>query len=142
MVWVDRQGREQSLRVEPRRYMSVALSPEGERVVTNVSDPTGSGDVWIHNVTRGTFTRLTFDPAADFFPVWTPDGERVLFRSDRDGVGLFWKAADGTGSAERLTDVAFFPFSVSPDGRRLVGTIQQAETTWDVAEVSLEEIRH
>jgi len=139
LVWVDRQGREDPLRVEPRLYRSVALSPEGDRVVSSVSDPTGSQrDVWVHHLTRGTFTRLTFDPAVDFFPVWTPDGERVLFRSDRDGDGLFWKAADGTGSVERVTDVAFFPFSVSPDGRRLVGTIQQAETTWDVGEVSLE----
>ena len=138
LVWVDRQGREEPLRVEPRSYMSVALSPEGERVVSHVRDATGSDDVWIHNMRRGTFTRLTFDPVSDYFPVWTPDGERVLFRSNRDGSGLFWKAADGTGSVERLADVAFFPFSVSPDGLRLVGTIRQAETTWDVAEVSLD----
>ena len=60
-------------------------------------------------VTRGTYTRLTFDPGSDMYAVWTPDGERVLFQSDRGGVGLFWKAADGTGSAERLTDDEFFP---------------------------------
>ena len=51
---------------------------------------------------------------------------------------MFWKAADGTGSSERLTDVAFFPFSVSPDGSRLVGAIEQAETDFDVVEVSLD----
>ena len=138
LVWVDRLGREEPLRVESQPYANVALSPAGDRIVSSVIDATSSADVWIHNVMRGTFTRLTFDPGGDILPVWTPDGQRVLFQSNRDGVGLFWKAADGTGSADRLTDVAFFPFSVSPDGRRLVGTIQQAETTWDIAEVSLE----
>jgi Tol biopolymer transport system component len=49
-------------------------------------------------------TRLTFDPAEDTWPLWTPDGQHVVFGSTRDGArGLFRKAADGTGTVERLT---------------------------------------
>jgi Tol biopolymer transport system component len=55
------------------------------------------------------------------FPIWTSDGERILFQSDREGdAGIFWQRADGTGTAERLTtaerDTAHVPESWSPKG--------------------------
>ena len=62
LLWVDRQGYEEPLPVEPRPFGSVAISPEGDRVASMVSDTTGSADIWIHNLRQGTFTRLTFHP--------------------------------------------------------------------------------
>ena len=68
-------------------------------------------------------TQLTFDPTPDFFPVWTPDGQ-VVFSSRREGARaqLFAKAADGTGTAERLTDSPddLIATDVSPDGDHVV----------------------
>ena len=58
-------------------------------------------------------------------PVWTPDGRRLIFSSERAGVrNLFWQAADGTGAVERLTESpnTQYPTAVSPDGRRLIFT--------------------
>ena len=66
---------------------------------------------------------LTFDPASDFYPVWTPDGRHVVFSSRRAGpANLYWRAADGTGGAERLTEASNnqYPHSFAPDGTRLV----------------------
>lgn len=61
-------------------------------------------DVWIWDLARRNFTRLTLDPAIDRVPVWSPDGRRIIFSSDRAGVGkLFSQAADGTGAPEPLT---------------------------------------
>ena len=61
-------------------------------------------DVVIYDVARDTPTRLTFDSGRDDFPAWTPDGQRVVFASNRgEGFDLYWKAADGTGEVERLT---------------------------------------
>ena len=74
---------------------------------------------------RGTTTRLTFDPANDVTPLWSPDGERVVFASNRTGPGnydLYWRRADGTGPEERLTTGSQneFPESWGNGGRDLV----------------------
>jgi len=47
--------------------------------------------------------RLTFD-GRNRFPIWSSDGQRVAFQSDRErDLAIFWQPADGTGTAERLT---------------------------------------
>ena len=65
---------------------------------------------------------LTSAAEADRFGIWTPDGQRVVFTSLRDGFGLYWRAANGTGAVERLTESPNFQFpqTISPDGTRLV----------------------
>ena len=67
----------------------------------------------------GPLTRLTFNEADDRFPLWTPDSQRVVFTSGRDGGGLFWKAADGTGDVEQLLESTNTPrpWAWSTDGR-------------------------
>jgi serine/threonine-protein kinase len=80
-------------------------------------------DIWTWDFARPTLTRLTFDPAADGFPVWTPDGRRLLFASERAGpMNLYWQVANGTGAAERLTESNYRqePTSISSDGTRVV----------------------
>jgi serine/threonine-protein kinase len=80
-------------------------------------------DIWIWSLARRTLTRLTFDPGLDRYPVWTPDGRRIAFSSQRGGApNLFWQAADGTGAAERLTESpnTQLPHSIAADGTWLV----------------------
>ena len=123
LVWVDREGNEEPVPAPLRAYSSVRLSPDGQQVVSQVSDPDNQ-DVFIWNLARETLTRFTFAPGPDAFPIWTPDGSRVVFASPRDGsFSLYSKAADGTGAVERLTtsqgDV-HTAASWSPDGEMLV----------------------
>lgn len=82
-----------------------------------------TGDIYIYDVLRNDRTQLTFSPAHDDFPLWTPDGERMVFTSGRGGQGnLYLKAADGTGEVERLTESTYVqsPHSWSGDGEMLV----------------------
>jgi len=123
LVWVDRHGQEEAIPAPTRTYVFPRLSPDGQRVAVDIRDQ--ENDIWIFDLKRPTLTKLTFNPGPDSWPIWTPDGRRIVFGSTR-GVGaqqnLFWQPADGTGTAERLTTSANIqqPHSFSPDGRSLV----------------------
>ena len=75
------------------------------------------------------------------YPVWTPDGRRLAFRSQRSGPhNLFWQAADGTGPVERLTESPNeqSPHAFSPDGTRLLIREERPTTGADLALLTLE----
>jgi len=56
-------------------------------------------DIWTWDLVRANLTKLTFEGAADLCPIWTPDGRRVAFFSDRgEKKGVYWKAADAPGT--------------------------------------------
>ena len=141
LSWVDREGRESPLELPSRGYDWPRLSPDGTRLALNVLDPENT-DVWILDIGRETTTRLTFDTAHDLRPVWTPDGRRVIFASQRGGPAqLFGKAADGTGAVERLTqsEHELVPQAVSPDGRLLVAQERSSDTGTDLVLLSLDD---
>ncbi len=121
LVWVDRQGTAEPLAAPPHLYRGPSLSPDGGRVAVTITEP--KADIWVYEIARQTLTRLTFEGSENQQPQWTPDGKRVTWRSIREGVpgNLFWKLADGTGAAERLTTSEFRqnPGSWSPDGQFL-----------------------
>lgn len=120
--WVAHGGAQTPLDLEARAYSRATLSPEGDRIAFSVSEG-GNQDIWIHDLRRGTTTRVTFDPAVDTAPLWSPDGRSVVFRSDRADGGLFLASPDASMSMTRLTaaDGAFLtPYSFTPDGRTLL----------------------
>ena len=123
LVWVDRKGHEEPIKAPPRAYGSPRISPDGTRLLLGITDQE-SNDIWIWDLERETLRRLTFAPGSDALALWTPDGRRIIFTSDRAGVlNLYSQAADGTGAADRLTTSANqqFPSSISPDGTLVVG---------------------
>jgi len=123
LVWVDRQGKEEPLAAEPNAYVFPKISPDGTKVAL-VVNPGSTADIWIWDLVRKTMTRLTFDEAADSFPLWTPDGKRLAFFSSRGGKpGIYWKAADGTGADVSIVSGAgmgIYPRSWSGNGKSLV----------------------
>jgi hypothetical protein len=122
LVWVDRKGHEQPIAAELRAYAVARISPDETRLALDTRDQ--SNDILIFDLKRQTLTPLNLDAAQDMSPVWTPNGQRVVWSSTRTGTtpNLYWQAADGTGSPERLTVSAGnqFPTSMSPDGSQLV----------------------
>jgi serine/threonine-protein kinase len=140
LVWVDRQGREEPLEVPPRAYTYPRISPDGTRIALDIRDQ--QNDVWLLDVARRTMSRLTFDTGLNRGGVWMPDGKRLLFSAERDGTeSLFWQAADGSGSPERLTTAHVarpqFPTAVTADGTRLLFN-EPGAAPYDVYQVPLD----
>jgi serine/threonine-protein kinase len=122
LVWVDRRGKEEGLGVPLRSYTFPSLSPDGTRLAVGSNDE--EADIWTWDVRHGPpLTRLTTDPAVDIGPIWTSDGRRIIFASGRSGgvMNLWWQAADGSGTADRLTTSPDrqAASSVTPDGEVL-----------------------
>jgi Tol biopolymer transport system component len=120
LVWVDRAGREQPTAASGRMFAQPHLAPDGRRVVVSVRAP--SSDLWSFDLARGTWSRQTYDGQSSF-PVWAPDGLRLVFASAKAGpTNTFWKPVDGPESSEQPLisgDFATFPFSLSSDGQLL-----------------------
>ena len=104
LQWLDRRGKRLGVVGEAASYSNPALSPDDSKLAICIRDSqTNTRDIWIFDLLRGAKTRLTFNPADDTNPVWSPDGTRIAFTSDRSGQrNIYWKAADGSGSEELL----------------------------------------
>ncbi len=139
LVWVDRTAREEPLAAPPRAYVHPRLSPDGTRIAVSIQDQ--EQDTWMWDLRRATLTRLTFAPGVDWFPLWTPDGRRLVFSSSGEGgsIGLFWMPADGTGKPERMTsgDV-HLATGLSPDGTHVVFYQNTQTARGDLLTMSLE----
>ena len=121
--WVDGAGNREPLRSVPGVYNGLHFSPDGDRLAMDIRDR-DQADVWVFEWSRDALSRLTFAPGDDSLPIWTPDGRRITFTSDRADPGtgnLYWQPADGTGEAVRLTasDHRQWPGSWDPSGKFL-----------------------
>ena len=99
----DRAGMVTPIPAQAGPYSYVRATRDGTKLAID-SDDGREAIVWIHEMNRGTaMKRLTFN-GRNRYPVWSPDGRRVAFQSDREGdAAIFAQNADGTGAVERLT---------------------------------------
>lgn len=139
IVMVDRQGNEQSLTKEEHGFRAPRISPDGERVTVEIQDQSLL-DIWIYKLEHGPLTRLTFE-GNNLYSLWTPDGKRIVFSSNRAGTyDLYWKKADGSSAAEPLltTEFSQYETSFSPDGKLLVYRETHPSTGMDIWILPLE----
>ena len=102
LAMIERHGSVTSLPVKAAAYEAPRISPDGTRVAVGTAGT--QANIWISDL-RGTSSirQLTLE-GRNRFPVWSADGKRVAFQSDRGGdVAIWWQRADGTQPAERLT---------------------------------------
>jgi len=116
IVSMSRDGRPDGDIVPPDRFGALALSPDGERIifertVREAGGSTANPDLWLWTIKQKLMTKVTFDKERDKYPIWSPDGQRVVYTSDRvDGIPqIYRKDPSGAGVEERLTD--------SPNGK-------------------------
>ncbi len=133
LVWLDRQGRPQGVLGDPARYADLELSPDGRLAIVSVLDPgTNTRDLWMFDVDRGVRTRFTLDRGDDVAPIWSPDGTRVVFASNRQGhFDLYEKTVSGIGPETTLLvdDSEKYPTGWLPNGRGVLYWTFDAEGT-------------
>ncbi len=117
LLWVNREGVEQPTGMFGGVYFQPRLAPDGRRVAVTISGE-DNDDVWLYDLARETWSRFTSEGNGGF-PLWTRDGQRLAYVSDKAGrENMYWKPLDGSAPEERLlaSDRSTFPFSWTPDG--------------------------
>jgi dipeptidyl aminopeptidase/acylaminoacyl peptidase len=111
---------------EMERISSAVPSPDGTRVVfvlrtTDFEDNRGRTDLWTVGIDGTGLRRMTWDPASDHSPAWTPDGSAILFLSTRSGSSQVWSLPVDGGEPRQRTDLDLdvHGYLPSPDGDRL-----------------------
>jgi serine/threonine protein kinase/Tol biopolymer transport system component len=125
LSWFDRNGKAQGKLSTPAWYYNVRFSPDGRKVAVDQTDPEGKDtDIYVHDLQRGAVTRLTFNPALDQSAVWSPDGSKIIFSSNRRiSFRMYIKNADGIGSEQEVSDQGtqlFNPWDWSHDGKYIL----------------------
>jgi serine/threonine protein kinase/Tol biopolymer transport system component len=134
--WMTRDGQTSVLRATKAVWANPRFSPDGQKLALEILDDKRH-DIWVYEWARDTLTQLTFDPSEHRLPVWTPDGRRIVFASDRAQAGvynLYWVNADGTGDVTRLTDSreSQYPVSWHFSGKFLAFDALRATTWYDL----------
>jgi serine/threonine protein kinase len=123
-LWFNRQGQEIGTALKPGIYGNMMLSPNGKIVASDVTDPVSQNtDIWTFDLETQSAKRLTFDPAIDSVPIWSPDGTRLVFSSNR-GVtfDLYLKDTNGAQEEKHIPQDGpdRFPSDWSRDGKYVI----------------------
>ena len=104
-------------------------------MIDRIDPHTGNTDLWLYDASGGNAARFTFDPENDSFPIWSPDGKRIVWASTRaGGFNLYQKAASGAGQDELLlkSEHDAIPNDWSSDGRLILYSGPDPKTRFDV----------
>ncbi len=138
LVWFSRSGSPPPQLQSDIQIAHPALSPDGRRVAgeRRTSNAKEASDIWIQDIAHKTESRFTTNEREDRNPVWSPDGRRLVFSSNRDGgkMNLFLKSAGGAESEELLlkTDFDKLPTDWSADGRYIIYQEFNPKSQWDI----------
>jgi TolB protein len=132
--WLNSSGTFQQLAAKSGSYVTPRLAPDGKRLAFSVAQG-GEYHLWIYDLMSGNMKRLTFDDSeTELLPVWTPDGEFVVFQS---GNSVAWIRSDGSGKVERLASsnlnpLPYLPYSFSGEGKYLAFAGDDPDTGLDL----------
>ena len=140
LVVLDSKGRAQPLTdMLPVYFGEVSLSADGQRVAIRAAK--ANDDIHVFDIARGSLTRFTYEGGDEQTPVWTPDGTRIAYSSQRGGtLKMYWKASEGNGAPEAILAAEHpqRPSSFSPDGKVLAYSEIRPDTGHDLWTVRLD----
>jgi serine/threonine protein kinase len=124
LVWYDRKGHEVGVATKPGVYGNIALSRNGRFIASDTTDPGSQNtDIYTFALDTGEAKRLTFDPAIDSMPVWSPDGKQILFGNNHEPkFDLYLKNSDGAEEEKLIPQDGAdrFPNDWSRDGKYIL----------------------
>ena len=143
LTWFDRTGKPLATIGERGEYDGVNLSPGGTTIAVDRRNPqTNDWDIWLIDASRGTNSRLTTHSSPDGYPVWSPDGDRIVFASTRDDPrmtydNLFVKMSDSSSDEQRILKMDRPPIHQHPhdwsvDGQYVLFERFDLKTRWDL----------
>jgi dipeptidyl aminopeptidase/acylaminoacyl peptidase len=119
LAWYDRSGKKGDV-IDTGTFQDVHISPDGKRVSAARADAGGHLEIYIYDMVRGTKSQFSFSQSRDDDPVWSPDGNTIVFDSGRSGkIDLYTRPANGARQEELLyhDDLNKYPSSWSSDGK-------------------------
>jgi serine/threonine protein kinase len=136
LAWFDRSGTPSGRLESIETDGDARLSTDGRRVLFGrVSSASGEHDLWVHETASKRAARFTFDPQVDARAVFSPDGDRVLFKTTANNAsGFYIKNANGSGKESLLMTVpaSAVPKDWSSDGRYVLYQATHPDTGWDL----------
>jgi serine/threonine protein kinase len=136
LVWFDRKGDSLGPAVDAGEYLDWKLSPDGKLLALVIQNPQyGTGDLWVHDLERGSTDRLTNTKWSEFAPQWSPEGTGIVYSADPAGPPhLFTISVDGGEPRElfEFNSMIHYPSDWSDDGGTILFTRFSPETRGDI----------
>jgi eukaryotic-like serine/threonine-protein kinase len=140
LTWVDRRGARAGEPVDSGDLYNPALSRDGRWLVVQRTESKGD-DLWLRDLRRGVSSRLTFAAGDDWTPLFSADGQSVLYSRDdgNNGRTVVLRALDSATERELYASKdGVFPVALSADGRELLMAVREtAGNSWDLHRLSL-----
>jgi eukaryotic-like serine/threonine-protein kinase len=136
LEWFDRHGKALEAVGSPGSFANPSLSRDGLRLAFDQTNPNGRMfGIWTRDLKTGAVSRLTLDDSLNQMPIWSPDGKRLAFSSNRNVfVQMFWKNADGSGSEEPIAELGSTQetcWDWSRDGKTLL--VRKEKEMWTIS---------
>ncbi|HUB01054.1 MAG TPA: protein kinase [Terriglobales bacterium] len=119
LAWYDRTGKKGDI-IDTGTFQDLHISPDGKKVAAARLDAGGHLEIYLYDLVRGTKSQFSFSQSRDDDPVWSPDGNTIVFDSARSGrIDLYTRPANGSRQEELLyhDDLDKYPYNWSADGK-------------------------
>jgi Tol biopolymer transport system component len=135
LAWFDRGGTRLGTIGPVGNHGNVELSPDGRQVAVAVMDPARRArDIWLYDVQGDARRNFTSSEADENWAIWSRDGRRIVFNSNRRGgrLDLFQSPARGAAEPQPLLEDGMWPVSWAPDGNDILFVVNAAATGNDI----------